>query len=176
MYVGVFDILDRVATPDRQNLTRRCKAPMTAATPLDALQRRGLELRTSGGRLEVRPSGRLTPVERGALRTHLSELLAQLAWNQDVALRSMEDAAALVEQLGASGRDPRVQAAAGAVTDAYAARDSAASNTANATFRALVRQLAGVPLEESEHGPSSNRPRHRETDDPRQAPIGTHPS
>ena len=120
-----------------------------------------------------RPAGRLTPSERGAINSHLSELLAVLAWNQDATLRSTEDADALVERLEVSRRDPRVQAAAGAGTEIYAPRESMAFTTAIATFRTLVCRLAGVPTkEETEHGPPSDRPRCRETDDPRQATLG----
>lgn len=118
---------------------------MTAAALLDALRGRGLELRDAGGRLEVRPAGRLTPVERGAIRSHLTELLALLAWDQAAALRGMEAADALVEGLGVSGSDPRVRSAAESITGTYAARDAVAFRAAVDALGGVVRRLAGAP-------------------------------
>jgi hypothetical protein len=117
---------------------------VTAATLLDTLRGRGLELSDAGGRLEVRPAGRLTPAERGAIRSRLSELLALLAWDQATALRDMDAADTLVERLGVPGSDPRVQAAADAIAAAYAARDVVAFRFAIAAFRECVRRLAGL--------------------------------
>ena len=117
---------------------------MTAAALLDTLRGRGLEIRAAGGRLEVRPAGRLTPAERGAIRSHLSELLALVTWDQDAAVRAQDAADALVERLGVSGADRRVQAAAEAIATAYAARDAAAFRAAIGAFRECVRHVAGV--------------------------------
>jgi hypothetical protein len=94
--------------------------------------------------LEVRPAGRLTAADRGAIRSHLSELLALVAWHQAAALRDMDDADALVEQFGVCGSDPRVRSAAEAIVSAYAVRDAAAFHAATRAFRECVRRVAGV--------------------------------
>jgi hypothetical protein len=95
--------------------------------------------------LEVRPAGRLTPAERRAIRSHLSELLVLVAWDEDAALRAIVDADALVERLEVRGSDPRVQSVIEPILTAHAARDAAVFGAAIDTFREWVRRVAGTP-------------------------------
>jgi hypothetical protein len=104
-----------------------------------------LEFRVTEGRLEVRPSGRLTPVERGAIRSHLSELLALAAWDESAAFRAMENADALVDRLGVRGSDARIQSSVGPILAAHAARDATAFRAAVEAFRECVLGVAATP-------------------------------
>ncbi len=129
---------------------------MSAATLLDALQRRGITLSAAAGRLVVHPATALTPDDRAAIRFHLAELVAVVAgarqplrgvepaapsdpWDQPAALRLMFDADTLVERLGVDGRHPAIAAAAARAAGAYAVRDMTALRLALTQFEAAVR-------------------------------------
>ena len=135
---------------------------MTAPALLADLDKRGFALRAVEGRLSVSPANELTTSDRDLIREHRDELLAILPvpvnsrtdrqverWNEEVALRLMNNADALVEQLGISGHHPKVAGAAAMVVSAFTFQDLETVRLAVTEFTIVVRKVASEPLLET---------------------------
>jgi hypothetical protein len=125
-------------------------ASITPPALLATLSRRGFTVRAVGGFISVIPASELTADDREAIRQRRDELLAVLSpaepWNLDTAIRLMDEADALVEQLSVDGRHPAIAAAA-MVSSAFATRDRETVRFAVAEFavRPVAAHGAGPP-------------------------------
>jgi hypothetical protein len=126
------------------------------------LQGRGLSLTVVGDQLHIHPKVLLTEGDRGAIRTHLREIITSLAasgpgkrsigsttgrptgiaWDLSEAMRLMTEADDLVSQYAIDGRHPTVLEAAAVVGSAYASQDWETFQFALAEFRVAVRAAA----------------------------------
>jgi hypothetical protein len=121
-------------------------ATMTPPALLTDLAARGFTVRAILGSISVTPASALRQEDRDAIRASRAGLLAILSpaepWDSATAIRLTEAADALVGRLGVDGRHPDVQAAAGVVVSALAARDLETVRFAVAEFVAAVRAAA----------------------------------
>jgi hypothetical protein len=124
---------------------------MSARELVNALSARGIALSVVEGRLQARPASALTPQDRDAIRSVLTDLVALLIpvpaltgpepWDPAVAIQLMHDADSLVAQADLDGRHPVLVDAAGMVQDAYFTRDLGTLRFAVTEFAFAVRNV-----------------------------------